>query len=110
MSRTCVVIASGNLRLPRIHSGVPLLLSLWCIVGIELTLHWNSVTGIYSINTTGQIIPLVAGIGVLLVSLSKATEPGHRDLGWGYSDGDELSTNEGGADYESLSNGERRNN
>ena len=44
------------------------LLSIWCIVGIELTLYWNSVSGIYDISTTGQVIPFVIGTGLLYVS------------------------------------------
>ena len=48
------------------------LLSLWCIVGIELTLFWNSVSGIYDISTTGQVIPFVIGTGLLYVSTRNA--------------------------------------
>ncbi|KAI9836179.1 MAG: hypothetical protein M1838_005116 [Thelocarpon superellum] len=33
------------------------------ILSIELTLSWNNITGVYAINTTGQIIPFVIGIG-----------------------------------------------
>ena len=39
--------------------------SLWLAVGIlasELQLHWNHVSGINSIETTGQIIPLTLGV------------------------------------------------
>ncbi len=70
-------------------------------------------TGVYNINSTGQIMPLVTGIGVLLISISKATEPGNRvNLNaFAYGGGDvELSTGENGAEYESLSNSAERNN
>lgn len=36
------------------------------ILAIELTLKWNKVRGIYSVNTTGQYIPLIIGIGSLI--------------------------------------------
>lgn len=88
---------------------MPLLPSFWCVVGVELTLRWNSVTGVYKIDTTGQIIPLIAGIGVLLVSISKATEPSNRwclGLSFGLTQVSEveLSTRESGVDYENSSN------
>ena len=35
---------------------------LWSIVAIETTLVWNGVTQIYSISSTGQLIPLVVAI------------------------------------------------
>ncbi|UPK89824.1 hypothetical protein LCI18_000759 [Fusarium solani-melongenae] len=35
---------------------------LGSILSIELTLYWNGVTDVYSVSTTGQLIPLVIGI------------------------------------------------
>ena len=38
---------------------------------IELTLKWNHLEGIYSINSTGQIIPLMVGIGSMIAVIWK---------------------------------------
>jgi len=47
------------------------LVDLWCLVAIETTLKWNKITGIYNLQSTGQFIPLIIGIGgVLSVMLS----------------------------------------
>lgn len=35
------------------------------ILGTELTLHWNGIQGVYSLNSTGQLIPMLAGIGAV---------------------------------------------
>ncbi|KAL4425030.1 hypothetical protein ABPG77_001808 [Micractinium sp. CCAP 211/92] len=35
------------------------------ILGTELTLHWNGIEGVYSLNSTGQLIPMLAGIGAV---------------------------------------------
>jgi hypothetical protein len=47
-----------------------LLISLLCLVvavlAIELTLLWNSVSGINSLNSVGQFIPLTVGVGGLV--------------------------------------------
>lgn len=29
------------------------------ILGTELTLHWNGIEGVYSLNSTGQLIPML---------------------------------------------------
>jgi hypothetical protein len=42
------------------------LLTTWSISSVELTLAWNSVTDVYDIRSTGQIIPLVVGLGTLI--------------------------------------------
>lgn len=34
----------------------------WAVIAIEVTLHWNSVSGIYDIATTGQLIPFIIGV------------------------------------------------
>lgn len=43
-----------------------MLFASWSVLAIELTLRWNSVKGIYNIQSTGQIIPLVVGLGILV--------------------------------------------
>jgi hypothetical protein len=35
------------------------------ILGVELTLVWNSISGVYDISSPGQLIPLAIGIGML---------------------------------------------
>jgi hypothetical protein len=40
---------------------------VFSIIGIEMTLYWNSISNVYTINTTGQLIPFVIG----LVGLAK---------------------------------------
>jgi hypothetical protein len=40
---------------------------IWSILGVELTLSWNRVTDVYDVNTTGQIIPLILGMGILVL-------------------------------------------
>ncbi|OCK74898.1 hypothetical protein K432DRAFT_429753 [Lepidopterella palustris CBS 459.81] len=35
---------------------------LWTIIGVELTLYWNGVSGVYELNSTGQFIPFVTGV------------------------------------------------
>ncbi|KAG6356309.1 hypothetical protein INS49_015696 [Diaporthe citri] len=38
----------------------------WAVIAIEITLHWNSISGIYDIATTGQLIPFIIGIVSIL--------------------------------------------
>ena len=38
---------------------------LYSIISIELTLVWNNISGVYDVNSTGQVIPIVAGSGTL---------------------------------------------
>jgi len=38
---------------------------VYSILAIELLIHFNSITGVYDIGTTGQIIPLVIGLATL---------------------------------------------
>ncbi|CAH0050645.1 unnamed protein product [Clonostachys solani] len=33
----------------------------WLIVDIECTIRWNNITNVDTVNTTGQLIPLVVG-------------------------------------------------
>lgn len=39
---------------------------LWSVLAVELTLVWNHVEGVYTVKSTGQIIPFVAGLGILV--------------------------------------------
>lgn len=39
---------------------------LWAIAAVELSLYWNQITGVYAINSTGQLIPFIIGIVGLL--------------------------------------------
>ena len=39
---------------------------IWSVLGIELTLYWNSISGVYTIKSTGQLIPFVIGLTGLL--------------------------------------------
>ncbi|KAF4468670.1 hypothetical protein FALBO_4435 [Fusarium albosuccineum] len=53
---------------------------VYSILGIELTLHWNDVTGVYDVNTTGQLIPFTIGlcglVQILYVPLLEVSAPG----------------------------------
>ncbi|QDS71619.1 hypothetical protein FKW77_007110 [Venturia effusa] len=35
---------------------------VYSVIGIEMTLQWNHVTGVYSVNSVGQLIPFVIGL------------------------------------------------
>ncbi|KAF1955588.1 hypothetical protein CC80DRAFT_594309 [Byssothecium circinans] len=35
------------------------------VLGVELTLVWNSISGMYDIKSPGQLIPLIIGMGIL---------------------------------------------
>lgn len=39
---------------------------LWAIAAVELSLYWNQITGVYTIYSTGQLIPFIIGIVGLL--------------------------------------------
>ena len=45
---------------------------IWSLVAVELTLYWNGVTGVYGIDSTGQLIPFITGV-LSLVGLLQAT-------------------------------------
>jgi hypothetical protein len=49
--------------------GISLFSLAYSVIGIEMTLYWNSISDVYTINTTGQLIPFVIG----LVGLAKVT-------------------------------------
>lgn len=42
------------------------LILIYSTVAIELTLIWNGITDIYTVASTGMIIPFIAGICLLL--------------------------------------------
>lgn len=35
---------------------------VWAVLAVELSLSWNKVSGIYTIQSTGQLIPFIIGI------------------------------------------------
>ncbi len=39
---------------------------IWLVVSVELTLKWNSVEQVYVVDSTGQVIPLVIGVGIMI--------------------------------------------
>jgi hypothetical protein len=39
---------------------------IWAIIAVELCLIWNQVTLVYTLNSTGQLIPLIIGVVGLL--------------------------------------------
>jgi hypothetical protein len=41
-------------------------IAAWSVLTVELTLTWNSVKGVYNVQSTGQIIALVVGLGILV--------------------------------------------
>ena len=43
-------------------ASVEAIVLIWSVWSVELTLAWNSVTNIYSIAATGQLIPFIAGM------------------------------------------------
>lgn len=77
---TKTVIAAENGRpgrtyhIPRLNMNsytvysaiVGFMILFWTIIAIELTLYWNSVTGIYSLDSSGQLIALIVGLGTFL--------------------------------------------
>lgn len=38
---------------------------IWSIITVELTLLYNSISGIYTIRSTGQLIPFIIGVAGL---------------------------------------------
>jgi len=52
----------------------------WVLV-VELMIHWNHISGIYTINTVGQLIPFLTGVGSFL-SFLLDWEPPEPETGW----------------------------
>jgi hypothetical protein len=44
----------------------PIVSLIWSVIGIELMVHWNHISGVYVLGQTGQLIPLVIGIGSMI--------------------------------------------
>ena len=44
-------------------------MAVWSIIAVELTLNWNSVVDVYEVRSTGQLIPLVGGL-MLVISIA----------------------------------------
>jgi len=44
---------------------------VWAVVSIEVILIWNHIQGVYTIRTTGQLIPFVIGVTSLLSLMQK---------------------------------------
>lgn len=36
---------------------------VWSILAIELTIHWNNITNMYTLDSTVQYVPLAVGLG-----------------------------------------------
>jgi hypothetical protein len=63
----CIPYWRGDeLTLCRLIGVTGILIAGWSISAVELTLAWNSVEEVYSVSSTGQIIALVVGLGVLV--------------------------------------------
>lgn len=39
---------------------------IWTMISVELTLLWNGISGVYTLNSTGQLIPFIIGVVGLL--------------------------------------------
>ncbi len=42
---------------------------VWSIIAIELTIHWNNISGMYALDSTGQYVPLAVGLGGFVLLL-----------------------------------------
>jgi hypothetical protein len=41
-------------------------ITIFCILSIELALSWNKVSGVYDVGSTGQVIPLIVGLSLVI--------------------------------------------
>lgn len=64
-------VVNGSMKLPRWTPAVCLLVLVLAVVASELVIVWNGVTGVSDIFSTGQLIPLVVGVGGLIQVLYK---------------------------------------
>lgn len=56
---------------------------VWFIISIETTIRWNNIQGVNTIDSTGQLIPLIIGCvsasqaikKVVLLALAKVSSP-----------------------------------
>jgi hypothetical protein len=46
---------------------------VWFVLSIELTLYWNDVQGVNTIQSTGQLIPFIIGVVSSAQALKKVT-------------------------------------
>ena len=65
----CPVALAGNsdgitrvTRLKVFFLLITLAIVIWTIITVELTLVYNSISGVYTIESTGQLIPFIIGI------------------------------------------------
>lgn len=49
------------------HFVLSVILFAYCVTGVELTIRWNRITNVNSVNSVGQYIALVIGIGTTIV-------------------------------------------
>ena len=56
-------LTNGLRKLAPITASIDFIILSFSMVAIELMLRWNHITSVYDINTTGQIIPFVIGLG-----------------------------------------------
>lgn len=64
-------VVNGSMRLPKWTPAVCFLVLVLAVVAVELVIVWNHVTGVNDIYSTGQLIPLVVGLGGLVQVLYK---------------------------------------
>jgi hypothetical protein len=64
---------------------------LWTILAVELSLAWSSLADIYSVSTTGQLIPLIIGIASLFPILTEASEALLKEVSFPTSDVEHLT-------------------
>lgn len=50
------------------------------VLSVELTLKWNGVSGVNEVQSTGQVIPLIAGLSVLIYVFWKVYQQRVRDI------------------------------
>jgi hypothetical protein len=48
---------------------------IWTILAVELPIHWNHISDVYSLQSTGQFIPLITGIANLIIITYKFMKP-----------------------------------
>ena len=61
----CSVSKHRGLSLQIVHSTVALLTFVMIVVAIEYTIFWNDLGNVYSIKSTGQMIPFLIGVATL---------------------------------------------
>lgn len=71
-------VVNGSMKLPKWTPAGCLLILILSVAAVELVIKWNNVMGVNDIYSTGQLIPLVVGIGGLIQVLFKLTNQDHR--------------------------------